>query len=198
MAARKFVLCSLIIGLTIAGCGDAGGEGKGDPGGGDAGGPGGSMNGGEMDGGGGPGGTMDGSPGGHNGGDGGNGGHGDDAGTDSGLPMTKSRPKVQSVAPPYSVAEDKYKYEPKSDQGETPAWTVKEGPAGMTVDEDQVAWTPTKEQAGTHKVKLEGMSKNGDSVQQEYYVTVSVAEKKAQGTASGHQGRTGQDEAGRS
>jgi hypothetical protein len=184
LAARKFVLCSLIIGLTIAGCGDAGGEGKGDPGGGDAGGPGGAMNGGEMDAGGSSGATMDGSPGGNNGGDGGSGGHGDDAGTDSGLPMTKSRPKVQSVAPPYSVAEDKYKYEPKSDQGETPAWTVKEGPAGMTVDEDQVAWTPTKEQAGTHKVKLEGMSKNGDSVEQEYYVTVSVAEKKAQGTAS--------------
>ncbi len=106
---------------------------------------------------------------------------------DAGLPGNKGRPKVQSVAPPYTVVDEVYKYEPKSDQSQAPEWKVRQGPPGMTSEGRQIAWTPTKEQAGTHRVTVEGKS-DDVVVEQEYSVTVGVADTQAVGAASGKDG----------
>lgn len=110
MIANRLASCALTVGLISAGCG--GTDGGSGPGRGDAGGSGGSS--GVMDAGGGPSdGEFDAAV---------------DPRPDAGLPENKTRPKVQSVAPPYTVVDEVYKYEPKSDQSEAPEWKVKQGP----------------------------------------------------------------------
>jgi hypothetical protein len=176
LEAKRFVrLCLLAVCLITVGCGETnGGRGDGEEkdagaSGGDTNNNGGNSNGGNTS-----------SP------DAGGPGGGEDSGSDAEMPpIDARRQKVVSVGPPYGVAGEAYGYSPKSDQAGEASWSVKQGPAGMSVDEksQRVAWIPTEKQGGKHEVEIEGAT--GDkAVTQTYEMYVAVSEKQAEATVN--------------
>jgi hypothetical protein len=101
-------------------------------------------------------------------------------------PPVRKNASMVSVPPAYTVAEESYKYTPKTNaSGDTIVKVM--GPAGMESDGVTVAWEPSKSQGGEHKVTVE--TKGADqTVSQEYTVTVAVSDKQASGGVTAKNG----------
>jgi hypothetical protein len=103
---------------------------------------------------------------------------GEDAGGDA--VGTSNKARVVSVAPSYALAEETYKYHPKSNLAEPTLWKVEQGPAGVTIEDDgaTIAWTPTAEQKGKHEIVLSAKV-GGHELSQTGEITVAVADERA-------------------
>jgi hypothetical protein len=101
-----------------------------------------------------------------------------DAGGD-GL-STGNKARVLSVAPTYALAEESYKYRPKSNAAEPVVWKVEQGPAGVTVEDDgaTISWTPTADQKGKNDLVLSAKV-GGHELSQSGEITVAVADERA-------------------
>jgi hypothetical protein len=91
-----------------------------------------------------------------------------------------NKARVLSVAPTYALAEETYKYHPKSNVSEQVVWKIDQGPAGATIADDgaSVSWTPSSTQKGKHELVLSAKV-GGHELSQTGEVTVAIADERA-------------------
>lgn len=115
---------------------------------------------------------------------------GPDAATDAGgglsgdggvvvVPGNGRTQRVVSVAPNYVLTGDTYRYTPKTNS-KTTALELGNAPTGMQMRGTMVEWNPTEQQAGSHRMTLRAVGREG-TTEQELNVSVARATLRASG-----------------
>ena len=120
-------------------------------------------------------------------------GGGEDDHDDDDSIVTRRASRVTSAPTTFTVINERYRYRPTGNGAGLSSFELTQKPSGMEMRRGQLEWTPTAEQAGSHRVVVRGVD-GDEAFEQEFRLSVASATMKADGEVASTGGSVAVDD----